>query len=78
MLLAGLAVEKDNGFPRLDRRTSGHEKHSQCKQGHPLHGFIADRERGSRNPEVFCLRKMKENEPEPPVFETGSTDFKKT
>ena len=26
----------------------------------------------------FVSEKMKENEPEPPVFETGSIDFKKT
>jgi hypothetical protein len=63
MLLAGLAVEKDNGFPRLDRRASGHEKHSQCKQGHPLHGFIADRERGFCEINEVSIEKLKENEP---------------
>jgi hypothetical protein len=26
----------------------------------------------------FVSEKMKENEPEPPVFKTGSMDFKKT
>jgi len=45
MLLAGLAVEKDNAIPSVDGRASGHEKRSQCKQSHSHHGFIADQEK---------------------------------
>jgi hypothetical protein len=41
-------VEKDNGIPSVDRRVSGYEKRSQCKQGYPPHGFIAEQEKGFR------------------------------
>jgi hypothetical protein len=71
-------VEKDNSIPSVDRRASGHEKRSQCKQGHPSHGFIADQEKVPETLRCFVLEKMKENEPKPPVLETGSIDFKKT
>jgi hypothetical protein len=53
-------------------------KTQPCKQGHPLHGFIAERENFSATLKCFVSEKMKENEPRPPVFETGSIDFKKT
>jgi hypothetical protein len=39
-------VEKDNGIPSVDSRTSGREKRSQFKQPYPPHGFIAEREKG--------------------------------
>ena len=39
-------MEKDNGIPSVDRRASGREKRSQCKQGYPPHGFIVDRKKG--------------------------------
>jgi hypothetical protein len=41
-----LWVEKDNDVPSVDRRLSGHEKRSQCKQGYSHHGLIRDREKG--------------------------------
>jgi hypothetical protein len=56
-------VEKDNGIPSLDRRASGHEKRSQCKQHNPPHGFIAEREKFSAKFTRFITEKMKENEP---------------
>jgi hypothetical protein len=52
-----VAVEKDNSIPSVDLRASGHEKRSQCKQSHSPHEFIADREKGSQNAEVFCIGK---------------------
>jgi uncharacterized membrane protein (UPF0136 family) len=55
-------VEKDNGIPSVDSRASGREKRSQCKRAYPPHGFIAEREKGSRNAEEFCIGK---NEPDP-------------
>jgi hypothetical protein len=57
MLLAGLLWKKDTRIPIGDRRASGDEKRSQCKQSHPAHLFIADREKGSRNAEGFCIGK---------------------
>jgi hypothetical protein len=56
-------VEKDNGIPIIDCRVSGHEKRSQCKQGYPPHGFIADREKGFCKIHEVCIGEMKENEP---------------
>jgi hypothetical protein len=53
-------LEKDNGVLIMESRASGPEKRSQCKQGYSHHGFIAEREKGSRNAEEFCIGK---NEP---------------
>jgi len=52
-----VAVEKENYVSSVDCRASGHEKRSQCKQSHSPHEFIAGREKGSQNAEVFCLGK---------------------
>jgi hypothetical protein len=41
----------------MDSRASVHEKRSECEQGHPPHGFIADLKKSARNVEVLCLGK---------------------
>ncbi|MCX6962527.1 MAG: hypothetical protein NTZ08_08775 [Verrucomicrobia bacterium] len=56
-------MEKDNDVSIGDRRASGHEKRSQCKQGYPPHGFIVDREKGFCKMARFVSEIMKENEP---------------
>jgi hypothetical protein len=71
-------VEKDNDVPIMDRRASGHEKRSQCKQSHTPHGSSRSEKKVPETLRGFVSEKMKENEPRPPVFETGSIDFKKT
>jgi hypothetical protein len=58
-----IAVEKDNGVPSVDSRASGHEKRSQCKQGYPPHGFIAEREKGFWKIDEVQIGKMNKNEP---------------
>ena len=45
-------MEKNNRFPGMDRRAFEHEKRSQCEQGHPPHGFIADEGEGFRRAEA--------------------------
>jgi len=52
-----VAVEKDNGVPSVDSRASGYEKRSRFEQCHSARGFIAEREKGSRNAEGFCIGK---------------------
>jgi hypothetical protein len=50
-------LQKDNGIPSVDRRVSGHEKRSQCKQSHPPHSFIVDREKGFCKIGEVCIGK---------------------
>jgi hypothetical protein len=51
-------VEKDNGIPNVDRRATGHEKRSQCKQSHTPHGSSRSEKKVPETLRSFVSEKM--------------------